>query len=423
MTPEKLHTLRQRYRTELLENTIPFWLRHGLDREHGGLLSALGRRGEVVDTDKPIWVQGRAAWTFATLYNVVEPRPEWLAASECCLRFLQKHGARLADGKLYFTVTREGAPLRMRRYHFSECFAAIGAAAFAKASGEVRAKDNAIGFFSRFLRSIQPGAPAQPKVEPTTRPMRGLGAQIMIIATAQELRANLDDVAIGEGGETCTEWIDRAVAEIERDFYKPEKCALLEVVGEHGELLDHFEGRLLNPGHGIECAWFLLHEAACRLGKIGEGKRSGAVPFVPPTLPRSARYTPAQLIQLGLGILDCMWERGWDTEFGGLFGFTDLEGKPTQEVAAQMKFWWPQNEAEIATLLAWKLTGEAKYAQWHELVHTWSRRIFADPEFGEWFGYAQRDGRISTQLKGGLWKGPFHIPRMQLYCWKLLESA
>jgi len=242
----------------------------------------------------------------------------------------------------------------------------------------------------------------------------------MIIATAQELRANLGDVGLGEDGATCTEWIDRAVAEIERDFYKPEKRALLEIVGEHGEVRDHFDGRLLNPGHGIECAWFLLHEAACRLGKIGAD--GGRVPFAPPTLPSSARYTPDQLIRLGLGILDCMWGRGWDTEFGGVFGFTDLDGKPVQEVAAQMKFWWPHNEAEIATLLAWKLTGEAKYAQWHDLVHTWSRRVFADPEFGEWFGYAQRDGRITTELKGGLWKGPFHIPRMQLYCWKLLEA-
>jgi len=420
MTPEKHKMLRARYRAELLEDTIPFWLRYGIDREHGGLCSALDRRGAVVDTDKPIWVQGRAAWTFATLYNEVEPRPEWLAASKCCFDFLQKHGARSGDGKLYFTVTREGAPLRMRRYHFSECFAAIGAAAFARASGEAGAQKAACDYAARFLRSTQPGTPSQPKVEPSTRPMRGLGVQIMIIATAQELRANLGDVGIGEDGATCTEWIDGAVAEIERDFYKPEKRALLEVVSERGEVLDHFEGRLLNPGHGIECAWFFLHEAACRLGEIGAA--AGRVPFAPPTLPRSARYTPEQLIQLGLGILDCMWERGWDTEFGGLLGFADLEDKPMQEVAAQMKFWWPQNEAEIATLLAWKLTGEAKYAQWHALVHTWSRRVFADSEFGEWFGYAHRDGRISTQLKGGLWKGPFHIPRMQLYCWKLLET-
>jgi N-acylglucosamine 2-epimerase len=87
-----------------------------------------------------------------------------------------------------------------------------------------------------------------------------------------------------------------------------------------------------------------------------------------------------------------------------------------------MKFWWPHNEAEIATLLAYQLTGDAKYAAWHELVHTWSHRVFADPVHGEWFGYAHRDGRISTRLKGNLWKGCFHLPRMQWYCLRLTDE-
>jgi N-acylglucosamine 2-epimerase len=127
-------------------------------------------------------------------------------------------------------------------------------------------------------------------------------------------------------------------------------------------------------------------------------------------------------MQLGLGILDAMWARGWDPEFGGLFYFTDFRNRPVQEYWAQMKFWWPHNEAEIATLLAWRLTGEGKYATWHQLVHEWSHRVFPDPEYGEWFGYAHRDGTISTQLKGNLWKGPFHLPRMQWYCGRLVDD-
>ena len=33
-----------------------------------------------------------------------------------------------------------------------------------------------------------------------------------------------------------------------------------------------------------------------------------------------------------------------------------------------------------------------------------------------------RDGRVSTALKGNLWKGPFHLPRMQWYCWQLIDE-
>ncbi len=79
--------------------------------------------------------------------------------------------------------------------------------------------------------------------------------------------------------------------------------------------------------------------------------------------------------------------------------------------------------AIIATLLAWLLTGDAKYSHWHMQVHDWAYNHFADPEHGEWFGYLHRDGSVSVPLKGNLWKGPFHFPRMQLVCWKLLQGA
>ena len=394
LSASRLTHLRDVYRDGLLKSCIPFWLRHGLDREHGGLLTGLDRDGTVVDTDKAVWLQGRAAWTFATLYNTVEPRPEWLDASRHCLDFIRRH-CRGPGGKLYFTVTRDGRPLRMRRYVYSECFAAIGSAAYAKATGDARAAQEAQQYFETYLHhSFTPGVMA-PKTDPATRPAQGVAPHMIAIATAQEVRALLGDLSVK--GATCTQWIDRSIAAIERDFYKPDLGALMEMVGPKGEVIDHFDGRTLNPGHAIECAWFVLHEA-------------------------KHRARDPRLLKLGLGILDCMWARGWDREYGGLLYFVDLKGLPVQEYWAEMKFWWPHNEAEIATLLAWQLTRDAKYAEWHTLVHDWSHRVFADPEHGEWFGYAHRDGRISTRLKGNTWKGPFHLPRMQRYCWRLAEE-
>jgi N-acylglucosamine 2-epimerase len=395
MTPAYLSKLRAAYRDGLLGDTIPFWLRHGLDRVHGGLLTGLDRDGSVVDTDKAVWLQGRAAWTFATLYNTVERRPEWLSTSKLCLDFVRDH-CRGPGGKLYFTVTREGRPLRMRRYVYSECFAAIGSAAYAKAAGDDRAATEAAQYFETYLHHSFTDGVMPPKTDPTTRPIKGVAPHMITIVTAQEVRAALGDIAVM--GAKCTEWIDRSIAAIEHDYFKPDLGALMEIVGPNGEVFDHFDGRTLNPGHALECAWFILHEAKCR----------GCDP---------------RLLELGLSILDCMWKRGWDKKHGGLFYFTDLKGLPVQEYWAEMKFWWPHNEAVIATLLAWKLTGNAKYARWHRLVHNWAFRVFPDPLHGEWFGYAHRDGKISTRLKGNMWKGPFHLPRMQLYCWQLLDES
>ena len=395
-TQKQLEQLRSIYRDGLLASTLPFWLRHGVDRQFGGLLTGLARDGTVVETDKAVWLQGRAAWTFATAFNTVEQNPDWLAVSKNCLEFIRTH-CRGPEGKLYFTVTREGHPLRMRRYVYSECFAAIGSAAYAKATGDARAAAEAVEFFERYLHhSFTPGV-MPPKTDSSTRPTKGVAPLMITIATAQEIRANLGDIVVS--GATCTSWIDRAIAEIENDFFKPALGvgALMEVVAPNGEILDHFDGRTLNPGHAIECAWFILHEA-------------------------KHRSRDPRLIRLGCSILDCMWKRGWDAEFGGLLYFTDVRGLPVQEYWAEMKFWWPHNEAEIATLLAWQLTSDSRYMEMHTLVHDWSHRVFADPEHGEWFGYAHRDGRISTQLKGNMWKGPFHLPRMQWYCWRLTEE-
>ncbi|MFM1944023.1 MAG: hypothetical protein RI897_3005, partial [Verrucomicrobiota bacterium] len=170
----------------------------------------------------------------------------------------------------------------------------------------------------------------------------------------------------------------------------PEIGALMEVVDPSGEPIDHFDGRTLNPGHAIEAAWFILREAAHRDDR--------------------------RLVGLGCAILDAMWRRGWDAECGGLFYFRDVHNKPVQEYWHDMKFWWPHDETLIATLLAYQLTHNTKYARWHQQLHDWSFRHFADPHHGEWFGYLHRDGTPSSTLKGNLWKSFFHHPRALWLC-------
>ncbi len=374
------------YRSTLLDDVIPFWLRHGLDREHGGMLTALDRDGSLLDSDKSVWFQGRAGWMFGSLFNTVEQRPEWLEASRSCVEFLRTH-CFSPEGKMWFTVTRDGRPLRMRRYVFSEAFATIAFAAYAKATGESRAADEAVRTFATYLRySFEPGA-MLPKFEPT-RPTMGIGSHMIGMVTAQEIRANLGDITVS--GKTCSDWISSSIAEIERDFLKPEYQALMEVVAPNGSVIDHIDGRTLNPGHAIECAWFIMHEGR--------------------------RRKDQRLIALGAKILDWMWARGWDNEHGGLLYFTDVFGKPVQEYWHDMKFWWPHCEAIIATLLAWKLTGEPRYAAMHAQVHDWSFAHFPDREHGEWYGYLHRDGTVSQRAKGNMFKGPFHLPRMLLFC-------
>jgi len=92
-------------------------------------------------------------------------------------------------------------------------------------------------------------------------------------------------------------------------------------------------------------------------------------------------------------------------------------GNPSEH---DMKLWWPHNEALYATLLAYHLTGAEKYEKWYEKLHEYVYARFPDTQHGDWFKYLHRDGTISSTVKGNRWAGPFHLPRMQYNCWKLL---
>lgn len=386
MTGDRMQELLSVYRDELLNDTLPFWINHSVDRDCGGFMFALDRDGSLIDTDKGIWQQGRFTWLLGHLYNNVEQSDKWLELAEHGVKFIDKYGFDPADGRMWFHVTREGVPIRKRRYAFSESFAAIAYAEYARAADNdeyaAKAKDTFRRFVEHDVRATFPSKFTD------ARPMRGLSFPMITIVSAQVLRDAIDYDA--------TAVIDRSIEQIELYHCKPEIECVVENVGPNGEIYDHFDGRMLTPGHAIEGAWFILNE-----GKFRNDSR---------------------LIKLGCSMLDWTWKRGWDQEYGGILYYNDIYDKPIQEYWHDMKFWWPQNETLIATLLAYQLTGEEKYAQWHEKLHQWTYSHFPDPEYGEWFGYLHRDGRVSVPLKGNIWKGPFHLPRMQLVCWKVLEE-
>ena len=387
-TRQELEQLRDFYLDSLLNDTLPFWFPRTLDHEHGGYLLMRDHDDSLLDDDKAVWIQGRFAWLLSTLYNTVEPRPEWLAGAKMGIDFLRNHCFD-TDGRMFFHVARNGTPLRKRRYFFSETFTIIALAAYAKASGDAAAAEEARELFGKCLRYATE-ADILPSKYTGQRPAKGIGVPMIMTNTAQQLRETIGD-------DRCDEWITNWITEIERDFVKPDIRCVMEQVSPSGEIIDHFDGRTLNPGHAIEGAWFILEEA-------------------------KHRNNDPQMINLGLQMLDFMWERGWDQEYGGILYFRDVYGKPVQEYWQDMKFWWPQNETIIATLQAYLMTGDEKYANWHRQIHEYAHQNFHDPVHGEWFGYLHRDGRRSTTIKGNLYKGPFHLPRMQWHCWRILKE-
>ncbi len=384
MTPEHIADLIAVYRDGLLTNTIPFWKKFAEDKEFGGYMTCVDRQGHVFDTDKGIWHQGRFAWMLGHLYNNVEQRPEWLESNVQTCEFLRKFGFDPKDGQMWFQTTRDGQPIRKRRYAFSESFAAVAFGENARATQSAESAEIALKCLNKFVTHVP-----SPEKFTDVRPMKGMAPNMIKIITAQELRKSINF-------DGANAMIDEAIEEIRSSFMKPDIRCVMEAVAPDGSIIDHADGRMLNPGHAIEGAWFIMNE-----GKI--------------------RNIP-EYVKMGLDILDWMWERGWDKECGGLFYFRDVYSKPVTEYWHDMKFWWNHNETIIATLLAYQLTGDAKYAKMHKEVHEWSYRHFPDNEYGEWYGYLRRDGSVSNDLKGNIFKGCFHLPRMELVCWQIANE-
>ena len=366
------------YKEDMLTDIMPFWMKHGLDKVHGGVYTCIDRKGELMDSTKSVWFQGRFAFTCCFAYNHIERKQEWLDAAKCTLGFIEKHCFD-NDRRMYFEVMADGTPLRKRRYVFSESFAAIAMAEYALATGNQTYAQKALDIFKDMRRFLNTPGILEPKYLPTVE-MQGHSITMIMINVASRIKKVISDPELDRQ-------IDESLHALKTYFIHPEFKALLETVGPNGEFIYTINGRTINPGHCIETSWFLFDVAHDR----GNDK---------------------ELINLGLQIFDWSWEWGWDKEYGGIINFRDCRNLPAQDYSQDMKFWWPQTESIIATLYAYKLTKDEKYLQMHRQISEWTYAHFPDHEYGEWYGYLHRDGSVAQPAKGNLFKGPFHIPRM-----------
>lgn len=375
------------YREDLVQNIMPFWMKYGLDTENGGVYTCVDRNGELMDTTKSVWFQGRFAYTCCFAYNNIEHRQEWLDAAKQTIDFIEAHCFD-TDRHMFFEVTADGKPLRKRRYVFSESFAAIAMAEYSKATGDRTYAEKAMQIFREMRKRLTTPGLLEPKYLPTVE-MKGHSITMILINVVNVLKQVIDDPELDEQ-------TDQSLESLINNFAHPEFKALLETVGPNGEFIDSINGRLINPGHCIETSWFLMDVAERRGDK--------------------------KLLEFALQILDWSWDWGWDDEFGGIINFRDCKGYPQQDYSQDMKFWWPQTEAIIANLYAYKLTGDEKYLKRHRQISEWTYAHFPDHEYGEWYGYLHRDGSVAQAAKGNIFKGPFHIPRMMIRSFMLCNE-
>lgn len=391
MTNVDFKQISSRYKRELLENCLPFWLEHSQDKEYGGYFSCLNRDGSVYDTDKFIWLQGREVWMFAMLYNNVEKNQQWLDCAIQGAEFLKKYGHD-ENWDFYFSLDRKGNPLVQPYNIFSNTFACMAFAQLAKATGNEEYAQIARRIFGRILERRSNPKGQWCKAYPGTRPMKDFALPMIICNMALEIEDILEDKSVLE------QTIDTCLHEVFDVFYQPELGCMLENVSSvDGAPVDCFEGREINPGHDLEALWFMMNL----------GVRRGDKALI------------EKCVEIALRVI----ERGWDKEFGGIYYFLDAKGVPQQKLEWDQKLWWVHIESAIAMLKGYQLTGNEKCLEWFLKLDAYLWDNFKDKEYPEWFGYLNRRGEVLLPLKGGKWKGCFHVPRGLYQIWQLAEKC
>lgn len=369
----------KQYMDELLYSVLPFWLDNSQDTKFGGYFSCLNRDGSVYDKDKFVWLQGREVWMFSMLYNKLMKNEEWLACARQGGEFLKKYGHD-ENMDFYFSLTREGKPIVQPYNIFSNTFACMAFAQLAEATQNDEYAELAKRIFNRILERQGNPKGSWNKAYPGTRPMKDFALPMIVCNMALEIENILDDK------DLLNKTIERCEHEVMDVFYQPDLGVMVENVSSvDNSLVDCFEGRTVNPGHDLEALWF-MENLGVRLGD-------------------------KELIKKCVDISLSVIEYGWDKEFGGIYYFMDRKGYPQQQLEWDQKLWWVHIEAAIAMIKGYQLTGNQKCLDWFLKLHDYLWTRFKDKEYPEWFGYLNRRGEVLLPLKGGKWKGCFHVPR------------
>ncbi len=378
-----------------LDKTIDFWLRHSHDKVNGGFFSCLTKEGKVYDATKFGWLNGRQVWLYSQLFEHTE-RFRHKEVEEAALngaKFLMTRMKDASTRRVYFATTAEGKPKKLQRSIFAEVFYAMAMAAAAKLGNKDAFKREALDMFDRVVSWSRDDDSDLGRDKLEGNDVKQTFSDPMWILALVHAVEDIDDESELDLEDVRGWAVHRLKMHVQRDGAR-----VLEIVTPDGREIEGSEGRKMIPGHSIEAGCFLLEEA--RRKKDDELRDYAIQHFI---------ASP--------------FEYGWDKQYGGLFYYLDVDGFPCTQLEWDMKLWWPHTVAMIAFLKAFDMTGDETHWRKFKAVADYAFKHFADNEHGEWFGYLNRQGKVSSPIKGGPFKGCYHVPRALLVAELILTNS
>lgn len=410
------------YTEHLKEVLLPFWLTRSIDYEYGGYYTCFDNEGKnLLSTDKYTWSQGRMVWIFSELSSMScfteDERKKFLELAKLGAEFLMKN-CLLENGSCTFLMSRDGTPKPSGEYTeldisiSADCFVIMGLSRYAVASGNTDALDFAEKLYNTVIERRKTGNyKTEPYPTPSGYKAHG-GHSMTMLITSHELSNGLRAL-----NRDNWKYIDQKADEYMNStlsLFVDKNWVLHEMVSDKGEFVsDTLLGRYVNPGHTVEDAWFIIHQAL--------------------------RKDDREIIQKVCCIIKKIFEIGWDDVYGGLFLFADQDGgQPKGSITGlenekmvkkvlndwSNKLWWPHSEALYTTLLAYSLTQDEDFLNLYNKVFEYTFKTFPNPdsEIGEWIQIRNREGEPEQKVVALPVKDPFHIIRNVILIIHLLQN-
>ena len=371
----------------ILEDIMHFWDSRCLDRENGGYITCFDRQGNITDTNKYVWFQGRQLYAYSLLYNRIQKRDAWLDLAKAGYDFLLRH-AYAGNGRWNFELTREGKVITGTNSIYSDYHVAQGLAEYLYAAGcsDEQGMEILEATFSAIEKNTMDWE-FKDVFENTWSPS--------LIWHDMHLTALNTAFIAGQalGRSRVKAFEEYCLDKILKWFMREEKQLIFEAVTRENQLEISPVGLFINPGHSLESMWFCLET-----GRLHEDR---------------------VVIQKALQGVDWTYRVGWDNVHGGIFAYLNAEGSTPEPFDWHRetntfwddKIWWVNCESLCCFAVSYAASLEKKHLDMFEKQYDFCMQHFYDPEYGEWYERLYRDGSVKISDKGTKWKCAFHLVR------------
>lgn len=387
--------LKERVENELRSNILPFWLTYAIDNEFGGF------RGQITNdlvinpyANKGLILNARILWTFSKAYSAYQ-EDIFLEAARRAYDYLLQHFWDKEFGGVYWMLDHLGRPVDSKKRIYGQAFTIYALTEYCLATRDYGALKKAVVLY-KVIESVSHDERHGGYFETYERDWVLAADQRLSDVDMDENKSMNTHLHVLEAYANLVRvWDETDLSRDDRDACRRLKD-LIQIFLEH--IIDpkthHFrlffdndwrpKSNVISFGHDIEGSW-LLCEAAEILGNDA-----------------LLRPVHGEAVNMAQAVL----EQAVDQD-GGLLYEADPAG-----IIDTDKHWWPQAEAVVGFLNAYRLSRRKEFLAAAERSWEFIEKYIIDHRYGEWFWKVSRAGEPSNdKYKVDAWKCPYHNSR------------